>query len=256
MAVVLADSRVANKPKCVHSSQPPDGRAGESRSDRNNLCASYLHFYRPSETGQGRAADLASRSIHVKNLPVGVQEALLQQVFEKHGRIEAVNVNSGSNTAVVVFGDVAVRSPDCSLDWLAMRLTPHTFNRIRTRPSSHCESSPSSTMVSLSKSRTNHSPPPRRLVAPGERSLGSLVACEAAAHSGAPGRLAELVGREAAGSVSEHRDLHRRPRLPLPATAGTTTSHRLPNLAHAAKQISRRYCWASSEPWATKRACR
>lgn len=43
-----------------------------------------------------------------------MQEALLQQVFEKHGRIEAVNVHSGTNTAVVVFTDVAVRLPDCS----------------------------------------------------------------------------------------------------------------------------------------------
>ena len=64
-------------------------------------------------------------------------------------------------------------------------------------------------MVSLLRSRTNHSRRLRRLGDPEEHFPVSLVACEAAAHSAVQERLPELVGREAAGSVSGHRDLCR-----------------------------------------------
>lgn len=61
-----------------------------------------------TERGLGRNAELASRSIRVKNLPVNTQEGVLQQLFEKFVSVKRLELFEDINEAVVELESPAV----------------------------------------------------------------------------------------------------------------------------------------------------
>lgn len=54
-----------------------------------------------SDTGLGRNAEVRSRSVRVKNIPGGTQEAVLQQAFEKIAAVRRVELFTDRGEAVV-----------------------------------------------------------------------------------------------------------------------------------------------------------
>lgn len=62
-----------------------------------------------SDTGLGRVAEARSRSVRVRNLPVGTQEGLLQQALEKIAPVKRVQVFVEQQEAVVELESAAVR---------------------------------------------------------------------------------------------------------------------------------------------------
>jgi hypothetical protein len=53
-------------------------------------------------------ADAKNRSVHIRNLPAGAQEGLLQQVLEKLAKVKRVEVFSDKNEAVVELENASV----------------------------------------------------------------------------------------------------------------------------------------------------
>ncbi|KAJ4482272.1 hypothetical protein J3R30DRAFT_3681497 [Lentinula aciculospora] len=72
MAITIADSRVKSKQRTFDTAR-----------------------------GLGRNAELASRSIRVKNLPASIQEGVLQQLFEKNVSVKRVELLASTNEAIV-----------------------------------------------------------------------------------------------------------------------------------------------------------
>ena len=62
-----------------------------------------------SDTGLGRNAEVRSRSVRVKNIPAGAQEAVLQQAFEKVAAVRRVELFADKGEAVVELESAAVR---------------------------------------------------------------------------------------------------------------------------------------------------
>ncbi|KAJ7164661.1 hypothetical protein C8R43DRAFT_236103 [Mycena crocata] len=60
-----------------------------------------------TESGLGQKADVRSRSVRVRNLPVGTQEGLLQQVIEKIAKVKRVEVFVDLKEAVVELENAA-----------------------------------------------------------------------------------------------------------------------------------------------------
>lgn len=60
-----------------------------------------------SDTGLGRVAEVRSRSVRVRNLPAGTQEALLQQALDKIALVKRVEVFVEQREAVVELENVA-----------------------------------------------------------------------------------------------------------------------------------------------------
>ncbi|KAJ3814647.1 hypothetical protein F5876DRAFT_86271 [Lentinula aff. lateritia] len=75
-----------------------------------------------TERGLGRNAELASRSIRVKNLPVNTQEGVLQQMFEKFVSVKRLELFEDINEAVV-----ELESP-ADVGKLLLQSEPITFN--------------------------------------------------------------------------------------------------------------------------------
>ncbi|GAW06502.1 rna-binding protein prp24 [Lentinula edodes] len=75
-----------------------------------------------TERGLGRNAELASRSIRVKNLPVSTQEGVLQQMFEKFVSVKRLELFEDVNEAVV-----ELESP-ADVGKLLLQPEPITFN--------------------------------------------------------------------------------------------------------------------------------
>ncbi|KAJ7043889.1 hypothetical protein C8F04DRAFT_682003 [Mycena alexandri] len=63
-----------------------------------------------TESGLGQKADARSRSVRVRNLPVGTQEGLLQQTLEKIAKVKRVEVFVELNEAVVELDNAAEAS--------------------------------------------------------------------------------------------------------------------------------------------------
>lgn len=61
-----------------------------------------------SDTGLGRQAEARNRSVRVRNVPAGTQEALLQQAFEKVSLVRRVELFGDKNEAVVELETPAV----------------------------------------------------------------------------------------------------------------------------------------------------
>ena len=71
---------------------------------------------REPESGMGKRADAATRSLRVLNLPqtahdASTTEGLLQQAFEKHAPVKRLEVFVDKREAVVEFETAAVRLP-------------------------------------------------------------------------------------------------------------------------------------------------
>ncbi|KAJ7714178.1 hypothetical protein B0H16DRAFT_1808225, partial [Mycena metata] len=75
-----------------------------------------------TDSGLGKKADARSRSVRVRNLPVGTQEGLLQQALEKIAKVKRVEVFVDLNEAVVELDNAAEASK------LLLRPEPVTFN--------------------------------------------------------------------------------------------------------------------------------
>ncbi|KAJ7855952.1 hypothetical protein B0H14DRAFT_2353000 [Mycena olivaceomarginata] len=75
-----------------------------------------------TESGLGQRADARTRSVRVRNLPVGTQEGLLQQAMEKIAKVKRVEVFVDLNEAVVELENAAEASK------LLLRTEPVVFN--------------------------------------------------------------------------------------------------------------------------------
>ncbi|KAJ3894244.1 hypothetical protein GG344DRAFT_41516 [Lentinula edodes] len=96
MAITIADSRGKSRPR---------------------ECRTF-----DTERGLGRNAELASRSIRVKNLPVNTQEGVLQQMFEKFVSVKRLELFEDVHEAVV-----ELESP-ADVGKLLLQPEPITFN--------------------------------------------------------------------------------------------------------------------------------
>ena len=70
------------------------------------MTKSYRAF--AADRGLGRNAELASRSVRIKNLPVGTQEGVLQQIVEKLVSVKRLELFEDIHEAVVEFESPAV----------------------------------------------------------------------------------------------------------------------------------------------------
>ncbi|KAF8208710.1 hypothetical protein K438DRAFT_1812755 [Mycena galopus ATCC 62051] len=75
-----------------------------------------------TESGLGKKADVRSRSVRVRNLPVGTQEGLLQQAMEKIAKVKRVEVFVDLNEAVMELENAAEASK------LLLRTEPIIFS--------------------------------------------------------------------------------------------------------------------------------
>ncbi|EJT99026.1 hypothetical protein DACRYDRAFT_24111 [Dacryopinax primogenitus] len=58
-------------------------------------------------TGQGRQVDLRNRSVRLRKIPPGTQEAIIQQVVEKHASVRKVVMKTGTDEAIVECDTIA-----------------------------------------------------------------------------------------------------------------------------------------------------
>ena len=79
-----------------------------------------------SDTGLGRIAETRARSVRVKNIPSGTQEAIVQQLFERIASVKRVELFSDKGEAVVELESAAVRT---SPPLMAQTLTGMTGSR-------------------------------------------------------------------------------------------------------------------------------
>jgi squamous cell carcinoma antigen recognized by T-cells 3 len=61
-----------------------------------------------SSTGLGRKAEVRNRSIRVRGLAPSTQEAILQQLMEKHAAVKRVELFAEANEAIVELESPAV----------------------------------------------------------------------------------------------------------------------------------------------------
>lgn len=70
----------------------------------SSFCASG----RPVDVSRSAQFDLSSRTLAVRNIPAGTQEAIVQQTFEKHAAVSAVLMEEGATEGTVEFTTAAV----------------------------------------------------------------------------------------------------------------------------------------------------
>ncbi|KAF5389233.1 hypothetical protein D9757_003432 [Collybiopsis confluens] len=131
-----------------------------------------------ADRGFGRTAELANRSIRVKNLPSGTQEGVLHQIFEKLVPVRRVEIFENANEAVVEVHNPAdaakllLRSEPVVIQGKLLELYEETFVPRKVGDTSATIFAPRKTAA---KPRVGLGHPGKKLVAPISSTLGQPV---------------------------------------------------------------------------------